>query len=58
MVAIFTIHTILGEADKWVIVYEPTHEVLKSELEAFMRKIIKVTGVVRRVEAVFRDSRN
>jgi hypothetical protein len=57
-VAIFTIHTILGEADKWVIVYEPTHEVLKVELESFMRKIIKVSGVVRRVEAVFRDSRD
>jgi hypothetical protein len=56
-VAIFTIHTILGEADKWVIVYEPTHEVLKIELEQFMRKIIKVTGVVKRVEQVFREQR-
>jgi hypothetical protein len=56
-VAIFTIHTILGEADKWVIVYEPTHEVLKIELEQFMRKIIKVTGVVKRVETVFREKR-
>jgi hypothetical protein len=56
--AIFTIHTILGEADKWVIVYEPTHDVLKIELEQFMRKIIKVTGVVKRIEQVFREDRD
>jgi hypothetical protein len=60
LVAIFTVYTILNidQSDKWNIVHDPTHEELKLELHAFMRKIIKVTRVVPRIERVFRDKRD
>jgi len=59
LVAIFTVYTILNidNNDKWNIVHDPTHEELKLELQAFMRKIIKVTRVVPRIERVFREKR-
>jgi hypothetical protein len=60
LVAIFTVYTILNidQSDKWNIVHDPTHEELKLELQAFMRKIIKVTRVVPRIERVFREKRD
>lgn len=60
LVAIFNVYTILEVSprdDKWNIIHEPTHDTLKVELEAFMRKIIKVTRVVPRIERVFRENR-
>jgi hypothetical protein len=59
LVAIFYVYTILNidPSDKWNIVHEPTHEELKLELQGFMRKIIKVTSVVPRIERVFREKR-
>ena len=60
LVAIFNVYTILeiaGRDEKWNIIHEPTHDILKVELETFMRKIIKVTRVVPRVERIFRENR-
>lgn len=60
LVAIFTVYTILsiGNDEKWNIIHDPTHDELKAELHTFMRKIVKVTRVVPRIERVFREKRD
>jgi hypothetical protein len=61
LVPIFRVYTILDPAPhqaSWRIVHDPTHDQLKTNIQHFIKQIIRVTRVVPRVERVFRRLRD
>jgi len=56
--ALFRVYTIIDTNDtSWRILNDPTHEELKTNISAFIKKIIHVTRVIPRIEKVFREDR-
>jgi len=57
-VPIFTVETVLDtNQDEWKVCHDPSHAVLKHDIETLLYKIVKATSIVPRIENVSRKDR-
>lgn len=60
LVPIFRVYNILDtdpSKPKWDIKHDPTHDDLKTNINIFMKQIMKVTRVIPKIEKIFRERR-